>query len=61
MLSSKNATRISTDSPNSPDAMRLSYAPCNLQFRQPATTSRETMNTKLTCFLKVYDEHNPEV
>lgn len=61
MLSSKNATPISTDSPNSPDAMRLSYAPCNLQFRQPATTSRETMNTKLTCFLKVYDEHNPEV
>lgn len=41
--------------------MRLSFAPCWLQFKTPATTSRETMTRKLTCFLKVYDEKNPEV
>lgn len=40
--------------------MRLSYAPCWLQFKQPATTSRETMTRKLTCFIKVFDEKNPE-
>jgi len=41
--------------------MRLSYAPCRLRFKEPATTSRDTMTEKLTCFIKVYDESNPEV
>lgn len=41
--------------------MRLSYAPCRLRFKEPAITSRDTMTEKLTCFIKVYDESNPEV
>lgn len=41
--------------------MRLAFAPCWLNFKSPATTSRETMTRKLTCFIKVYDEANPDV
>lgn len=41
--------------------MRLAYAPCWLNFKTPATTSRGTMTRKLTCYIKVYDEADPSV
>lgn len=41
--------------------MRVSYAPYRLLFKETAMTSRDTMTEKLTCFIKVYDERNPEV
>lgn len=40
--------------------MRLDYCPYVLRFREPARTSRRTMTEKGTCFLKLYDERNPE-
>ncbi len=39
--------------------MRLAYAPYRLKFKSPATTSREVMTEKVTCFLKIYDESDP--
>lgn len=39
--------------------MRLEYAPYLLKFYNPARTSRDVMLEKLTCFLKIYDEHDP--
>lgn len=41
--------------------MRLAYAPYYLHFKEPAGTSRGVLTTKLTCFLKVWDENNPDV
>lgn len=41
--------------------MRLAYAPYRLKFISPARTSREVMTEKVTCFLKVWDEANPEI
>lgn len=40
--------------------MRLEYAPYRLKFKKLAKTSRETMQEKVTCFLKLYDEKHPE-
>lgn len=40
--------------------MRLAYTPYTLRFHEPATTSRQTMTEKGTCFLKLYDENEPE-
>jgi len=39
--------------------MRLAYLPYRLKFKSPATTSREVMTEKVTCFLKIYDEADP--
>lgn len=41
--------------------MRLAICPYMLKFREPATTSRETMTEKPTYLLKIWDERNPEV
>lgn len=40
--------------------IRADYCRYDLQFKEPATTSRETMNTKCTYYIKVYDDQNPE-
>ncbi len=40
--------------------MRMAYAPYRLQFIDPAGTSRGIMRDKLTCFIKIYDENDPE-
>ena len=59
MLSLRNATLISTNSQCSPN-MRLQFAPYNLIFKRPAQTSRATMTDKITCFLRIFDESEPE-
>lgn len=41
--------------------MRLQFAPYVLHFKRPAGTSRGVMTEKLTAFLKIFDEKNPEV
>lgn len=40
--------------------MRLAYALYMLRFKEPAGTSRGVLNQKPTCFIKIYDEKNPE-
>lgn len=40
--------------------MRLQYAPYRLKFITPARTSRTVMYEKLTCFIRIFDENNPE-
>lgn len=40
--------------------MRLEFAPYLLKFKEPATTSRDTLTEKPTFLIKVYDEKNPE-
>lgn len=40
--------------------MRLAFAPYILKFKIPAGTSRGVMNQKLTYFIKIFDENNPE-
>lgn len=41
--------------------MRLQFAPYVLKFKHPAGTSRGVMTEKLTAFLRIFDENNPEV
>lgn len=40
--------------------MRMEYAPYRLRFMNPAGTSRGVLNEKLTCFIRIFDEKNPE-
>lgn len=40
--------------------MRLDFCPYNLSFKKPAGTSRGVLTEKITCFLRLYDERNPE-
>lgn len=40
--------------------MRLAFAPYVLRFKSPAGTSRGVMHTKLTYFIKLWDESSPE-
>ncbi|MDE6242666.1 MAG: o-succinylbenzoate synthase, partial [Muribaculaceae bacterium] len=40
--------------------MRMEYAPYRLRFKNPAGTSRGVLNEKLTCFIRIFDEKNPE-
>lgn len=40
--------------------MRLSYAPYLLKFKEPSGTSRGVLKQKLTFFIKVYDEEQPD-
>ncbi|MCM1319254.1 MAG: o-succinylbenzoate synthase [Muribaculaceae bacterium] len=39
--------------------MRLAYSPLKLKFKEPARTSRGIMYEKVTCLIKVWDEHDP--
>lgn len=39
--------------------MRLQFCPYNLQFKEPAGTSRGVLNEKITCFLRLFDESDP--
>ncbi len=39
--------------------MRLQFAPYTLEFKNPAGTSRGVLTSKLTAFLRVFDENNP--
>lgn len=41
--------------------MRLQFAPYNLHFKTPAGTSRGILKDKITCFLRIFDERNPEL
>lgn len=41
--------------------MRLAFAPYILDFKKPAGTSRGIMTEKPTVFMKIYDEHRPDV
>ena len=41
--------------------MRLLFAPYMLKFREPAGTSRGVLTEKPTCYLKLFDELNPEL
>lgn len=40
--------------------MRLAFAPYTLKFRNPAGTSRGVLYEKLTYFIKIWDEREPE-
>lgn len=40
--------------------MRMAYAPFRLRFILPAGTSRGVLTEKLTCFIKIYDEADPD-
>lgn len=40
--------------------MKLQFAPYKLQFKEPAGTSRGVMTEKLTAFLRIFDEKDPE-
>lgn len=40
--------------------LQARYTPYTLDFKFPARTSREVMSRKLTYFVKVWDESNPE-
>lgn len=40
--------------------MRLQFAPYKLKFKNPAGTSRGVLLEKDTCFIKIFDETNPE-
>lgn len=40
--------------------MRLQFAPYNLIFKKPAGTSRGVLKKKITCFIRIYDENNPQ-
>lgn len=40
--------------------MRLQFAPYVLKFKEPAGTSRGVLTEKITCFLRLFDESNPE-
>ncbi|MDE6258693.1 MAG: o-succinylbenzoate synthase [Muribaculaceae bacterium] len=40
--------------------MKLQFAPYVLKFKAPAGTSRGVMNEKLTAFLRIFDENDPE-
>ncbi len=40
--------------------MRLQFAPYNLKFATPAGTSRGILTEKITCFIRIFDENNPE-
>lgn len=40
--------------------MRLQFAPYVLKFKQPAGTSRGVMLEKITAFLRIFDENNPD-
>lgn len=40
--------------------MKLQFAPYVLEFKNPAGTSRGILTSKLTAFLKIFDERNPE-
>lgn len=59
MRSSRSATRILTNSPNSPD-MRLEFAPYVLRFKRPSGTSRGILTEKLTYLLRITDQSDPE-
>ncbi|MDE5807716.1 MAG: o-succinylbenzoate synthase [Muribaculaceae bacterium] len=39
--------------------MRLQFAPYTLQFKNPAGTSRGILTSKLTAFLRIFDEKDP--
>lgn len=41
--------------------LRAAYCSYNLEFKQPAVTSREVMHSKLTYFIKVWDDAEPNV
>lgn len=41
--------------------MILQFSPYILKFKEPAGTSRGIMTEKLTAFLRLYDENNPDV
>lgn len=41
--------------------MKLQFAPYVLEFKNPAGTSRGILTNKLTAFLRIFDEKNPEV
>ena len=41
--------------------MRLEFCPYILKFKEPAGTSRGILTEKPTCFLKLYDESNPDI
>jgi O-succinylbenzoate synthase len=41
--------------------LRASFHSHTLEFKTPATTSRDTLRTKPTWYLKVWDENNPEI
>ena len=60
MHSLKREIRILTNSPNSLK-MKLQFAPYILDFKSPAGTSRGVMTNKLTAFLRIFDENNPNV
>lgn len=40
--------------------MRMAYAPYRLKFIEDAGTSRGVLKEKLTCFIKFWDEKNPQ-
>lgn len=39
--------------------IKAEYCRSDLLFKEPATTSRETMNSKCTYYIKVYDDQTP--
>lgn len=41
--------------------LKAAYTPYNLIFKEPAMTSRSTMTSKLTYFVKIWDESKHEV
>lgn len=41
--------------------MRMQFAPYMMKFKQPAGTSRGILTEKITCFIRVFDENNPDV
>ena len=40
--------------------MRLAFAPYNLNFKEPAGTSRGVLTQKLTYLIKIWEDSNPE-
>lgn len=40
--------------------MRLQFAPCILKFKEPAGTSRGILTEKPTCYIRIFDERDPE-
>lgn len=41
--------------------LKAAYTPYNLIFKEPAMTSRATMTSKLTYFVKIWDTNNPDI
>lgn len=39
----------------------MQFAPYMMKFKQPAGTSRGILTEKITCFIRVFDENNPDV